>query len=1248
MAKGSKFAQAALNTLGNTLVNIGITLAIAAIYKLINAHKELVQSVQAAADKYNEQKQQIDSYSNSIKSLYTTINNEHASTEDQIQARKDLYDIQRQLINQYGDEVSGIDLVTTSLEEQEEVLQRIEDLKKSAQTYAVWRSELEGTNASIGLNGAEKFLYDAKSFGKDVLNDAWKGAQYLFSDKTYNQVEKAPNLIRNAYEKMQDALEEYKNYTTEFSITVDENMNRVIEAYENIERNGNTFEISGNVETVASTLLDIQTRLQGYPGYTESWGQELSGVLATAEGIKKEFQESYKIEMDTKVAMDETAGKFQRDLESAYNEYIQAQASGSAKEVNEALNAYLQVIDELQGSEELEKDVKDYLIAPYIGIMDISAEKLKTTLDVYNEKIAESAEKAKKLGIATGDYVIETSNSLESFVNELYEGGYSLTDILALNDDELKNAYERIKSEFNTNISIEELMKLIFSRSPQLAAQIGEESADAFISSFDTVFESTDITIKTPSFDDANLKQFYDSLLPDQKLEMATWSEEELGKFIELYKKFAKEYGVATGEYFAAWDEYQTGYAERQAAFDQQNAEIFDKFEKTYEDLPTVFGNIDTDTRQILEWTDEALEANKEALQTYYSEATTDWESFKEEWYNSYSTVLGNVDTTSFGVDIAFTPILNTEDGPILMDKGTVYDYIWSLIERAKADDGQWTNEELLKLDLEVDDSDLEYKGHKIHGIIAGIGEDAIAASQMMHYAGLTGSWEDARKHLKAYTDEFPILNAFMVSTGLSVDELCDKTHNGFEESTRQVNAFTKAFKAMKTVTEEATPDSTVPEAVQNYTDKIKPWIDSLGQTYQKIWYTDKGFDINVVDDAMLQDLKSQFDELKKTFNDLDDEALNSFLKTLSDSSTTLEQAQTAFNEYATSLFYTADGIRDMNTETANTMKQMLEKSGVTNFEEIVDHYVKLSEAQKLATESGYDLETMTAAEIKALVLSGEIAEETAQSFYLLALRKALNNKTQLNTVSSVQALYNLAVEAGADILILDKLNEVMSRFAYADQLEAMGATEAAKAYREQTQVILQNALADLQKDLNLTIPLNIVAPDTSNGSGAKETVDAYEEAMKVLQYLRDNDIIDEKHYLDQKKALIDDLWKQGKISAEDYFKHVHDWLREMLDFYNKVISDVTKILNKQKEKLEKERDERIKAIEEERDAQLKALDEETKRIEAKIKIKQKEIDELRKANEERQREIDLQKKLYELARAQYQRVNLVKLCQAS
>lgn len=169
-------------------------------------------------------------------------------------------------------------------------------------------------------------------------------------------------------------------------------------------------------------------------------------------------------------------------------------------------------------------------------------------------------------------------------------------------------------------------------------------------------------------------------------------------------------------------------------ALDYYNSELKDATEKGFDVSKTVYGNIDTNNRQILEWTDENLERFKSALES--------WGTTVDEMRGSISTVFGSSEEFD-GIEIAFSPILQTKNGPVLLDSDTVREYIWSLIDNAGEG---WTTEQLLKLDTQG----LEFDGRIIKNLLADIGDTAIQTGEAMHYVGELGSIKQAYNELES------------------------------------------------------------------------------------------------------------------------------------------------------------------------------------------------------------------------------------------------------------------------------------------------------------------------------------------------------------------------------------------------------------------------------------------------------------------------------------------------------------------
>ena len=199
--------------------------------------------------------------------------------------------------------------------------------------------------------------------------------------------------------------------------------------------------------------------------------------------------------------------------------------------------------------------------------------------------------------------------------------------------------------------------------------------------------------------------------------------------------------------------------------------EVITEAEKSGADLSqTIYGNIDTNNRQVLNWTDENLKKYKDAIKS--------WGMTAEELKGSFSTVLGSAGT--FGnIDIAFSPILQTDEGAVLLEEGTVNKYIENLIAKACKDDGGWSNEELFRLDSEG----LEVDGRQIKNLLADIGDTAVATSEQMHFTGDTGAIQDALRSLIGIFDE--------------VDNSLNRVTEGFSNAKSNARSYKETMKTL-------------------------------------------------------------------------------------------------------------------------------------------------------------------------------------------------------------------------------------------------------------------------------------------------------------------------------------------------------------------------------------------------------------------------------------------------------------------
>lgn len=141
------------------------------------------------------------------------------------------------------------------------------------------------------------------------------------------------------------------------------------------------------------------------------------------------------------------------------------------------------------------------------------------------------------------------------------------------------------------------------------------------------------------------------------------------------------------------------------------------------------FGNVNAYERYLDQYTEKTKDAYAKAVKTWN-------ESFDGIIRDDSGFMTHSIDKAMFGYDsieggikIAFTPQMVTENGEaVLLEKGTVTDYINNLIQIATDENG---NVDKVKL-LDLDARGLEIYGTKVKNLIAGIGDEADSTYSMI------------------------------------------------------------------------------------------------------------------------------------------------------------------------------------------------------------------------------------------------------------------------------------------------------------------------------------------------------------------------------------------------------------------------------------------------------------------------------------------------------------------------------------
>nr|DAG67573.1 MAG TPA: chromosome segregation ATPase [Caudoviricetes sp.] len=163
------------------------------------------------------------------------------------------------------------------------------------------------------------------------------------------------------------------------------------------------------------------------------------------------------------------------------------------------------------------------------------------------------------------------------------------------------------------------------------------------------------------------------------------------------------------------------------------------------------YGNVSNKNRQIIQWT-------AENLKNYSDFVKEQKEPFEE---GSFSTVVGSSNAFDVGDDheleIAYTPILQTDDGARPLTSNVLENYIYDLIQKA-GENGPWKSEDLLKLDAQGLDEEIDGQTVHIKNMLAAVEGQILNGAELTaaDVAAIAGSTaEEIAKDWDGATSEY-------------------------------------------------------------------------------------------------------------------------------------------------------------------------------------------------------------------------------------------------------------------------------------------------------------------------------------------------------------------------------------------------------------------------------------------------------------------------------------------------------------
>ncbi|MDE5679936.1 MAG: hypothetical protein K2I01_05830, partial [Lachnospiraceae bacterium] len=409
----------------------------------------------------------------------------------------------------------------------------------------------------------------------------------------------------------------------------------------------------------------------------------------------------------------------------------------------------------------------------------------------------------------------------------------------------------------------------------------------------------------------------------------------------------------------------------------------------------------------------------------------------------------------------------------------------------------------------------------------------------------------------------------------------------------------------------------TISSSISQIATQLEPQFTELGNLYNEIFQTDDNgneiFSLDSIDNAALESLRKSFAEIGEEIGvTFDPVQLEPFFTILMDGSSTADEVQQAFNDLAAAYLYSTDTLEQLNDETAGAIEKQLAEMGVTNAHEVVLN--ALSEAKLRAVLAGYDLSGASSETMAAILNEGQAAGITEQMVYALTAAEIAYGDNDLSTEEKIDKLKTLAQ-------------------AYGDVTTSALATAIANDLASGAEIDPETALAELMNNFGkYKVDIDFSPFEKSVTGASSSAVKQAETDWKSLLN-KETDLLEKQlaanliafqEYIDKRRQIIEDYYRDGRISAEEYYDALESMYGSRLSLYDKAINAVNNSIDDEIERLNEQKE----AIENSYQVKIDAI--------------QEEIDALNKANDARKAQIDLEKAQYEAERARSQRVNKV------
>lgn len=508
-------------------------------------------------------------------------------------------------------------------------------------------------------------------------------------------------------------------------------------------------------------------------------------------------------------------------------------------------------------------------------------------------------------------------------------------------------------------------------------------------------------------------------------------------------------------------------------------------------------------------------------------------------------------------------------------------------------------------------------------------------------YQAIYGRYSEMKDEVEAYKSSIADLNENLAQQTMLAElqgSEIPKTEEDFETFREELVKTAIASKQFIGNEKEITDAingylSTVPEFEGFYSIPLENELDKvdelLGQeTVSKIEQLAKIEDLsNGLDqlDSIYADIldKEDFDfssllnndDFANAFSQYTDQYEN-FIDTITKSPTDINACQEAFNELATAYINGSEALNSLTEATRDSAINELQQMGVSNAEEVVDAYLRISNAKRDALAAGVDMENITLAEINSLYNEGIIALTTAQYLAYYQFQKTLSNENGINTQADCENLIALATNAGITGDVINSLNELMAlhqEISLAAQYQDKDTVAVLTARADELLASIKSQASTMESAYNPVVKYtggtNSLAAANKN---LKNATDASNDALKA-----------QKEQLEKNKEALEE--------TKSEYEELYDAIQWFYDKQIDKIDDTIEKINKEIDLLEKQQ--------ENMDNILAAIE---SNYDYEISLIQDKIDALQDANDEEQRALELEEAKRKLQEAKSRKTLLV------